>query len=131
MPKPANIKFVLCCDDIRKEDNGKLIAIGIYGDYIILNRSPVKINLAFLMWASSQEAGDYSAKFNVYLEPTVESVASIGFDFNTKLPSERIQIALPAIQLNIGRNGAVVLKQIIDDKEVEIFRLPVQVKDAP
>ena|ERR1700733_4642203 len=35
-----NIRNVIVCDDIRREDNGKLILIGVYSDQILIDSFP-------------------------------------------------------------------------------------------
>lgn len=36
----------IVCDDIRREDNGKFILIGVYPELILLNRIPAQITLS-------------------------------------------------------------------------------------
>jgi hypothetical protein len=60
------IKFGLLCDDIRREDNGKLIAIGIYGRDIVLTKIPGALILAALISVDDYEEG--ASKFEIAME---------------------------------------------------------------
>ncbi len=125
MARAADIKFVLCCDEVRKEDNGKLFAIGIYGENIILRKVPSQINMAFLLWASASEPGDYEADVNLYLEPQLDAVAELNLGFTAHATVNRVQLVVPSIPLNIGGKGALVFRQKINGEEKEIFRMPI------
>lgn len=48
MPQIPNITLVhaIICDDIRREDNGKFILIGVYPEVIILSAIPAQITLS-------------------------------------------------------------------------------------
>ncbi len=125
MARAADINFVLCCDEIRKEDNGKLFAIGIYGENIILRKAPSQIRLAFLLWASTSEPGDYEADVELYLEPQLEAVAGFNLGFTAHASAKRIQLIVPSVPLNVGGEGALVLRQKVNGEEKEIFRMPI------
>ena len=58
MKKPAiTINYVLLCDDIRTEDNGKTLIIGMYSDEIILLEGDVFVApLSFVISANLPEA---------------------------------------------------------------------------
>ena len=41
------LRYILISDDVRTENNGKLMLIGLYGDEILVPRLPLAIPLAF------------------------------------------------------------------------------------
>ncbi len=41
------LRYILVSDDVRKEDNGKLMVIGLHGHEILVTRLPITIPLAF------------------------------------------------------------------------------------
>jgi len=49
-PSPSiKIEYAIICDDIRREDNGKLIIIGVYGSDITVPVYPVSLSLGILI----------------------------------------------------------------------------------
>jgi hypothetical protein len=51
------INYGLVCDAVRREDNGKLILIGVYGGNIGLPRFPATLILALVLDAESKQPG--------------------------------------------------------------------------
>jgi len=47
--KEASIKYALICDDVRREENGKLILIGVYGSNISLATMPATLPLVLAL----------------------------------------------------------------------------------
>jgi hypothetical protein len=54
---PVTIKFAIICDDVRREDTGKMIIIGAYGRDIGVSSFPVNIALAAALSFSIDKAG--------------------------------------------------------------------------
>ena len=53
-PPPKKIEYAIVCDDVRREDNGKLIIIGAYAsDILIPSRSP-NLRLTILIAVRSE-----------------------------------------------------------------------------
>ena len=50
--KPSN---VIVCEDIRVEDNGKRMLIGVFGGIIQVSNFPHRLNLSFLLIGTSSE----------------------------------------------------------------------------
>ena len=59
-------KYTLICDDIRQENNGKLILIGLYQRDIVVPHVPVILpSLAFLQCFESDRPGNFSIRFRI------------------------------------------------------------------
>ncbi|WP_293962091.1 hypothetical protein [Sneathiella sp.] len=125
MPDDMDISFVVPCDDIRREDNGKLIAIGLYGENLTIRKAPLQMPMSFIIWANANEISDYEADIEIFLEPEKSAVARLKFGFSAGEKSKRIAIPIPAISLNIGGPGALVMRQKIVEGEKEVLRLPI------
>ena len=52
------LEYSLLCDDVRREDSGKFIVIGLYGDNILVQSFPALLQLSLLVSVRSQSAGD-------------------------------------------------------------------------
>lgn len=60
-------KFTLICDDVRQENNGKFIAIGIYSSNMTVPQFPFALPyLTFFMFINSDRAGNFP--FRMHLE---------------------------------------------------------------
>jgi hypothetical protein len=59
-------KYTLLCDDIRREDNGKLLVIGMYTGSIGLPQIPFLIpSLTFVLLMESDRPGHWGMKFKI------------------------------------------------------------------
>ena len=69
-------KFAVICDDVRREDSGKLIAIGIYGGDIRVNAYPATLAFSILIFAECTKAGDVKISIRSKLNGAVTSERS-------------------------------------------------------
>ena len=60
------IVSVIICDDIRTEQNGKHILIGVYGGDIVVSELPVTLPLAFWIEFLPKRAGEF--RFDLRME---------------------------------------------------------------
>ncbi len=56
---------VLICDQVRREDNAKLLFIGVYTDIVNVSRLPFPINLTLVAQVRVMEAGSFRFNVNV------------------------------------------------------------------
>ena len=63
----ANVEptAVILCDDVRREDNGKQFAIGIYGSEVIVPSFPSILRFSLLVRIGFTGAGKQSIKFRI------------------------------------------------------------------
>ncbi len=71
-----SIEYAILCDQVRREDNGKRIAIGIYGRNILLQQFPAKLALSLFMLMRPKKTGLTKIEFRALLDDTV--VATFG-----------------------------------------------------
>lgn len=106
------------CDDIRQENNGKFMIIGMYTGSLIPPKLPYLTKVAFGVWATAPVSGEYHCDFQFILEPEgkVLGGAEIGFELQ---PGEtQVFLPLPALPANIGGPGFIVLRDRISDTEI-------------
>ncbi|MBZ5550465.1 MAG: hypothetical protein LAO22_21320 [Acidobacteriia bacterium] len=77
-------KYTLICDDVRREDNGKLIIIGVYQKVIALPQIPFILpSLTFFQVLESDRPGMWSVKIRIqHLESgknLIDGAGQIGF----------------------------------------------------
>src|SRR5580704_14410038 len=65
-------KYILICDDFRREDNGKLIIIGLYpgGDMRVVQIPFVMPTLTFFMSLESDRPGTYAFRLKIQHQET-------------------------------------------------------------
>jgi hypothetical protein len=54
-----DIRYVIVCDDVRREDNGKEILIGVYSSDILVPVLPANLQLVFWMHVYNDEVGEF------------------------------------------------------------------------
>lgn len=59
-------RYTLICDDFRREDNGKLILIGVYVDTIVLPQLPFALpSISFFSFLESDRPGHWALDFKL------------------------------------------------------------------
>lgn len=103
----VTIKYGIICDDIRREDNGKLMILGVYGGAIIVPKIPLALGLASLLCLEATAPTKMHIKIRYALdgkvlaqgegEYTIESVGAA-------------LMALPKLPVPIPKEGALALE---------------------
>lgn len=60
-----SVKYAIVCDDIRKEDSGKFIFIGVYNENIIVPSFPFNMTLAFWMSVIAHKEGEILCQWKI------------------------------------------------------------------
>lgn len=67
-------KYSIICDDVRREDNGKLIVLGMYLDVIVVPSFPTVLPLFTIFnMLEDDRPGDWSWKFSLSSQSTERS----------------------------------------------------------
>ena len=78
------IENVLVCDDIRTEDNGKALIIGVYTGSISPRKFPAKLKLSYWLVGKMQGQGTFRLEIKVAFKPDDDagkpSSMTVGFD---------------------------------------------------
>lgn len=111
-------KHGVVCDDIRQENNGKFLIIGMYSGSLVPPKLPYATQVAFGIWAIVSEAGPYNCKFELVLEPDHSPVARAESEFFMPDGERNMFIPLPRLPLNIGGPGYIVVKETLTGQEV-------------
>ncbi|UXQ89142.1 hypothetical protein [Synechococcus phage MinM1] len=65
---PLEILATLVCDDIRREQNGKDILIGVYGGDILVERFPAPLPLAIYVQLAPKVTGPIALEFRLVMD---------------------------------------------------------------
>jgi hypothetical protein len=60
--------FGIMCDEVRREDNGKLLLIGVYGSTIIAESLPATLVLSLVINVDAEGAKEAPAEFRIMLD---------------------------------------------------------------
>ena len=123
----AQSAFIVFCDDIRIENTGKLLLIGVYPTDLNAHdpngttslRAYVAIDGDFVIGRS------YSALINIYMKDASGSetrVISGDFQFQFQSdPTDRFVMLPPPFQLNVPEVGALLYGQLyVDDVDIPV-----------
>src|SRR5258705_6049883 len=114
MSEAPKITFAIVCDDSRREDNGKLIFIGVYARDIIPSELPAAMMLSLAVWIDAPAAIPI-ARLGVLVFLDEEKIAE--GDAQAGLPSGPSITVFPKIPIGLARAGKLVFKIKIDDGE--------------
>lgn len=67
-----SIKYTIICDDIRREDNGKQILIGVYSEEIGISSFPSTLTLAMWLQCKADGMGEVNFDFRALWDSTDE-----------------------------------------------------------
>ena len=105
-----NISQAIACDDIRQENNGKFILIGVYAGIIGLPFFPTHLPLGFWMTAKPSRVGGYHIDFRI--KTPNETPVSIQGQMLVHIEEENaiISLVLPPTLLTIEKPGDIILE---------------------
>lgn len=133
---PLTHKYTLICDDVRREDNGKMIIVGVYGPVLGLSQLPMILpsGLTFLSFWDCDRPGMVDLKIKLQLleggtRPLIEARANI----NVVQPGPAaLPIKLGPIQFNAA--GAYNLVIDIDGQKEPVivpFTVELNIQQLP
>lgn len=107
-------KFTLLCDDVRREDNGKLIIVGLYTPNIMVSQIPIVFpTLTFLQWIETSSAGQFQFNSSLEFLETGTKIAQVIGIAEPKEPGPMFNI-LRFMNLKIQNSGAYTFTTLID-----------------
>lgn len=123
-------KYAIVCDDIRREDNGKQILIGIYTGDIIVSAFPTNLNLSFWLHLAVEKPGIAKVEVQMLLGPGETQIFRAQSSLETKEPDPFTVLAFGGIGLAATHEGYISLqwRQVGDDWQ-EINRTRIRTAD--
>jgi Family of unknown function (DUF6941) len=115
---------VIVCDDVRIENNGKHIVIGVFSESINVPQFPANIRVAqFLIFTTSGQ-GDASIDLQVRFPgasvfPTIHLEAHVAGPMK---PHQMQNVALPPVVIGIAEAGEMSVFYKIEDEDWRILR---------
>ncbi|AZO68633.1 MULTISPECIES: hypothetical protein [unclassified Mesorhizobium] len=122
-PKKLVFKFACLCDDVRREDNGKMILIGVYGSDIVLSGA-ANLLLNMVVWMDIPETKAYDLNVEILIDGVIQNSGKIKFSMTKALHG----VGSFPIPLNVSKSGVIDIKIGEDGRPVtNIFSVPVRV----
>lgn len=132
MSTPLEVREVLVCDDIRREDNGKAILIGVYAGDIVANSFPLNIRLSFWLQGHARKgigAGEAQFKMEITNQDVEPVFLSAKFDAP---PQDEVGgiLVFAGVPLTVKQPGHLVLSVKEDnDNWLELMRKKIVVRN--
>lgn len=112
------------CDDIRREDNGKLMLVGVYPEGIASASLPLRMNLGVLLLVSFDGKGKVETEIELSVPGTGEPVkiaSDVEIGDGSK-PSRTQTLVINGIPLYVTEAGEVKISSRQKDKEWKVIR---------
>lgn len=112
MPKIGpnlNIDYILVCDDIRQENNGKQILIGVYKGAIIVPEFPARLLLALLLRGTANQTGSFPFEMRFVFDGGSVLTTGSG-NINVRNANELLSVAIQQIPIEFKDVGKFKLQ---------------------
>jgi hypothetical protein len=124
-----NIGDVIICDDVRHENNGKQILIGVYGSNIVVQSIPFMLNLSIWLEYNAPKRGEDHVHIRFLFES--KPVSGVEIRINVLDPG-LMTIATPQLPVHGASEGWLSVELSSDGKKWgEIKRKRVQAGSSP
>ncbi|MDO8421741.1 MAG: hypothetical protein Q7S99_06240 [Parvibaculum sp.] len=118
------LQYALICDDVRREDNGKLILIGVYGRHVGYSALPVVASFSLVVSILTDGVGEEVIEFRCIADG-IEKYANKGM-LNIDAPGAAT-FNVPMLNLELDNKTVLEFQWKLPDtdKWEEIFSIPV------
>lgn len=124
------IESVIFCDDIRREDNGKVILIGVYGSDLVPGAVPSSFAISLWFRIANLSTGNHDFRFRI-VGP--DGKAEFGIDGQTTImpDAQPALFAFSGLPVQVAGYGDIIAYISFDSgDDIEIGRLPVRQSQA-
>jgi hypothetical protein len=104
MSLPFKIEYAIVCDHVRREDNGKLILIGVYGPSLLVDDLSATIALSTVARVKPLHLNESDVEFRALVNdtPMVKGLVTLRAEND-----EPAFIVLPPVPLKLGGPGLI------------------------
>lgn len=121
------IRFGIVCDEVRREDNGKLLLIGVYSSSIIVQQLPAALVLALVIRVDNEKPTEIPMEFRILHNDTpLRKGKGV---LNLRLGGQNV-MAIPSIPLEkIEAEGRMSFQLRLRGRDwEEVCSLPLSLK---
>jgi hypothetical protein len=130
-------RYIVVCDEIRREDNGKLILLGVYFREIIVQALPLTIpSLTFLCVLESDQIGDVPFRWELRHEDSGGHLGDGNGIMHVRDLQQQIIMPLKFPNLNFQNQGLYTLSIQCAGQDpilstINVRRAPIVIPGAP
>lgn len=125
-----SIQHVLACDDIRQENTGKQILIGVYTNNVMVSRFPSTIQLMFLLRATAKERGRFP--FEVRLLHGKTAISTLSAEINVADQHDLLSLATPRVAVQIDKQATLKFQmREPNEKWKTLLKLNIREEEKP
>lgn len=124
------LDYAIVCDQVRREENGKLFLIGVYGGNIVVPTVPAILPVCLALRLRANKAGMFPISVRVTLK--ANDIMSVSGEFGANDLNWSL-VGTPPLLLNIGAEGDLVfqIRDMPTADWVSVMTLPVVVASNP
>jgi hypothetical protein len=130
---PFTLTATLVCDDVRVEDNGKLLVIGVYTPNIVLPGLPALLpTLALFHLWRADTAGQYPIQLRLGHPESGSDLVKWVLNFNVTAPGDGVAMSKFAnVHFEHAGRYELVAQQQDDDRPMTVHSFLVLVQPPP
>lgn len=102
-------KCVVICDDIRREDNGKQILIGVYSGNIVVEKFPANLVLSAWLQCTASETGDIPLNLRI-VNGEKEAVAGGSGKVHVEVAAENMSLTIPRLLVQVSTEDTLTFQ---------------------
>lgn len=136
-PTAENLNTIILCEDIRTEDNGKLIIIGVFASKVLISNAPSTLQLAVYFELVGLPAGTYDITVKLYIKndkgkTPKGATALVSMSVDLHLP-EMLPIKTPRLYLPVETPTGSIIAEVSFDNQtwIKVVDRPVEVNATP
>jgi hypothetical protein len=104
------------CEDIRHEDNGKDILIGVYSEVMAPSRCPIDLRLSLWIQYDAARTGDAEIRLRLRIADTAHEPPEALVRMSIAEPGE-VTLALRGMPLSITGSGVILLEHCLPGED--------------
>jgi hypothetical protein len=101
-------RYVVFCDDIRREDSGKMLLIGVYGNAVIYRSLPAEAGLSAWIVLDQLQEGDFDFHCKYVMGLNESTVAEVHGRASIRAENN-VGFSLPFIPIRFDTEGTLSL----------------------
>lgn len=116
---------VILCDDVRREDNGKFLMIGVYTGGIVVHQLPYQMPLALLLSYEPVGLGKITGELQIQA-PDSSIIAGVKLDIDLVEPNKKYQsesFLFSGIPLKVANTGDYSIKFRCNEEKWETIKI--------
>ncbi len=119
-----SVRYALVCDEVRREDNGKLLLIGTYASSIVFQRLPANIGLSLICCIDADQP--FSSEANLRALLNDEVIRTARGRIEVQEPSFNNLFPIPKMPLSIREEGTLTFELQFDEESWQrLIAVPV------